>query len=130
MFDKKKCKIGLKKKKKRVIISKKFERGVFVQIYKVVGVNSYDFDNPKGDHVSGSTYHLLSLVPSSSERFSGYAVEKQSVFSDKLDGWARAGSYIPVVGSIVMPIYSKSGTLDSFIDPVAVGIFTPSDDKE
>lgn len=111
-------------------MSKKFERGIFVQIYKVVGLNSFNFTNDKGDQVIGSTYHLLSAVPSSSDNFSGYSVEKQSVFGDRLDSWVRSGAYIPGIGSYVLLLYTKNKAFDGFIDAVSVGLFTPPEDEE
>lgn len=119
----KKFKIHLKKKKKLCYYVKKVRGYFFVKIYKVVGVNSYDFDNSKGEHVAGVTYHLLGLSPSSSDRFSGVEVEKVSVFSSKQSAWLKSGAFLPQLGDAVLPLYAKNGSLESFIDPIAVGLY-------
>lgn len=92
-----------------------------MKIYKVVGISHFDFTNDKGNQVEGSTYHLCSLEPEDSDRLEGHEVTTVTVMASRYDSWERAGTYVPVVGDKVLPLYTKKGSFESFFDLSLIG---------
>lgn len=87
-----------------------------MQLYQVVGRSNYSFTNAKGEVIDGYTYHLVSTVDETTDNFVGRRVASEAALKSKVDGWARAGSFVPKLGDVVLVVYSRNGKLDSFMD--------------
>lgn len=88
-----------------------------MNLYKVVGVSNYSFTSSSGEVVSGFTYHLLSTIEEHTVSFTGCRVTTEAALMNKVHGWEESGSFIPKVGDIVLPLYTRNGKLESFLSP-------------
>lgn len=114
-------KMPIEKKKKVLYYTKKTKEGIFVQIYKVVGISNYSFTNSSGEVVAGYTYHLLSTVEEKTDNFTGFQVATEPALMYKVNAWRESGSLVPKVGDLVLPLYSRKGKLESFVNPDVLG---------
>lgn len=90
----------------------------------VVGVNSYDFNNSSGQHVSGYSYFLL-LEPSDPSHFLGLEPKKVSISTGMMQQLNMRGAYIPTVGSACWVDFDSKGKLLAFREPDSMPGFVP-----
>lgn len=92
-----------------------------MQIYQVVGVSNYSFKNESGEQLAGFTFHLVSDTPEDTDRFVGRRVCTEAALMPKVDAWRKSGSLMPKVGDKVIPLYTRTGKLESFISSSVLG---------
>lgn len=92
-----------------------------MKIYKVIGISNFDFTNDKGNRVAGATYHLCTLEAVETTNLHGQEVATVTVMESRFEAWKRAGTYVPVVGDKVLPLYTKKGSFESFFDLSLIG---------
>lgn len=82
---------------------------------KVVGVNDYDFPDPKtGNRVAGRKYYLVLQAMPPKVGLEGYEVLAESVTTRTLDQWDKMHMYVPTLGVICGIDYNRYGRIAGF----------------
>lgn len=81
-------------------------------IAMIVGISDYNFQNQKGEFLSGRKFHCL--VHSGNPRVQGYEVREVGASTQLMSTWVTADSLSPKVGDIAQIEYSRRGSLAGF----------------
>lgn len=82
---------------------------------KVVGLNDYDFFDPKtGDRVAGRKYYLVLQAMPPKAGLTGYEVMASAIVSKTLEQWSKLHMYLPELGEICGIDYNRYGRIAQF----------------
>lgn len=89
--------------------------GDFMDYCKVVGLNDYDFIDPKtGDRVAGRKYYLVLQAMPPKAGLTGYEVMASAIVSKTLEQWSKLHMYLPELGEICGIDYNRYGRIAQF----------------